>query len=280
MANQIMTAGTEVAALVPEQWSATFFRALKENFSMIPLIRRDYTNEISGLGDIVNVSTIPYGDAAQLIAEGEAFDAQSITATTTQIIVNSMAGRDFIVTRRAQLQSLDFMDEMRDVAAQALLEKLQDDVIAAIVPSASAPDHQIALDSAGVLALADILEAKQLLDLQSVEQANRHLVAGPTLYNDLYNVAQFSSRDYIPAGSPATSGRFDTQLLGFTPHLCVGAGSTAYLFHDSFMQLVMQDEVMVEAHSLGADGVRGMRYNSHILYGVKLMDSKRVVSLS
>lgn len=279
MADQIMTAGSELSALVPELWSAKFYDALEELFPFNSLVNRSYEGEIKNLGDIVNISTLPYADAATELAEGAKADADAITATNTQLVINTMAVKDFIITRRGDLQSIEFMDKMRDVAVHALMEKLQDDIISAFVPSASAPDHSIAYDSGSTLALADLLEAKELLDEQSVPQEGRHFCVGSAQYNDLYNVSSFVSKDFIPAGSPVTSGKFETQLAGFMPHLCIAASNTTYLFHESFMEMAIQDELTVQRDSLLPQGKRAERISSHVLYGIKLMDSKRCVTI-
>ena len=168
MADAILTQGTELAALSPEVWSSKMYDTLREKFVFQDVVSREYEGQIRAMGDIVHVQEVPLVDAASLLAEQGVADADTVTVTDHTITINSRAHKDFIVTKKAQLQSLPFMDKLRDVAIHSVLDKLEADIVSAISPSASAPDHQIAYDFGTTLALADILEAKELLDDASV----------------------------------------------------------------------------------------------------------------
>lgn len=280
MADQLITAGTEASAIVPELWSARFYEVLLAELPFNASISRDYEGEISDLGDIVNISTIPEFSGATELAEGARNDADAVTITKQQLVINKRLVKDFIVTKRAQLQSLPMMDKLREHAVYAIMKKMQSLIIADIVPSASAPDHDIAFDSGTTMALADILEAKELLDAADVPQDMRKLISGTNQYNDLFNISGFTSRDYIPAGSPVTSGAIATPVLGFEAQMTSELGNVAYLFHPSFMTMAIQDNLGIEAFNLGVDGVRGSRVNVDLLFGLKQLDNVRVVKLS
>jgi len=278
MANQIIgTAQTTV--IIPEIWSARFYDVLVDRLPFIDSVDQSYAGEIQSLGDIVNISTIPEFDQATLLGEGASADAESITLTGQQLTINSRAHKDVIVTKKAQLQSLSFMDKLRDKMIYSINKKIQADIISAIVPSASAPDHAISYDSATTLALADILEAKELLDTQNVEESNRIAVMGAAQWNDLFNITGFVSKDYIPAGSPITSGSITTPIAGFIPKMTNVVGNTSSWFHPSFLTMAIQQELNIAVYDLGVDGTRGTRVNMDILYGVKQLDNKRVVTI-
>jgi hypothetical protein len=138
----------------------------------------------------------------------------------------------------------------------------------------------IAYDSGTTLALADILEAKELLDTQNVDEMNRVGVCGASQWNDLFNITGFTSRDYIPAGSPLTSGSINTPVAGFEMKMTNVVGTTSYWFHPSFLTMAVQQALNIAVYDLGVDGVRGSRVNADILYGIKQLDNKRVVSIS
>jgi len=148
------------------------------------------------------------------------------------------------------------------------------------VPSAATPDHQIAYTAGTTLALADILATKELLDLQNVPEEGRISVKGAAQWNDIFNITGFTSRDFIPAGSPLTSGSLPTPIAGFLPKMTNVIGNTSYWFHPSFLTLAIQDQLNIEVFNLGVDGVRATRVNSDVLYGIKQLDNLRVVSLS
>lgn len=275
-----MTTGTEVAAIVPEVWSAKYYEVLLDKLPFNDSVDKSYEGEISNIGDIVNISSIPEFSDAELLAEGANGDADSVTITGQQLTINSRAYKDFIITKRSQLQSLSFMDNLRDKAIFAIMKKMQADIITNIVPSASSPDDTIAYDSGSTLALADILEAKELLDTQNVPDENRVAVMGAAQWNDIFNITGFISRDFIPAGSPLTSGSLPSPIAGFMPKMTNVVGSTSYWFHPSFLTLAVQDALNISVYDLGVQGNRSFRLNCDVLYGIKQLDDERVVSIA
>lgn len=279
MADQIMTKGTELDGITPELWSAAFYPTLLEKMPFNDSVSRDYEGEIRALGDIVNINDFPQFDLAQEILEDERADADSISANKQQLVINKQLVKDYILTKRALTQSLDAQNALRDLALHSIMKKMQQIIIAEIVPSASAPDHQIAYDSSTTLALADILEAKELLDNQDVEETGRVMIVGAAQYNDLFNITGFTSRDYIPAGSPITSGAIQTPVLGFQFKWTSEAANVSYFFHPIFLTMAVQQTPEVNLYDLGVDGKRALRVNMDVLFGVKQLSNLRVVQV-
>lgn len=279
MANQLMTT-TNTAAIIPEVWSSKFYDVLLDKLPFIASVDMSYNGEIQNIGDIVNISTIPEFDQATLLAEGASGDADAVTITGQQLTINSRAFKDVIITKKSQLQSLSFMDGLRDKMIFSINKKIQADIITNIVPSASSPDHQISYDSGTQLTLLDILESKELLDTANVDEDNRVAVLGAAQTNDLFSITGFISRDYTPAGSPLTSGAITTPICGFSVRMTNVVGNTSYWFHPSFLTMAIQQNLNLALYDLGVDGVRGTRLNADILYGIKQLDNKRVVSIS
>jgi len=279
MANQIMKAGTELSAIVPELWSQKFYDTLLAALPFNDLISRDYEGEIKALGDTVNISQFPQFDLAQEIAEDEQVDADGVTVSSQQLVINKQVVKDYIITNRAQIQSLEHANALRDLASYSIMKKMQKTIIETIVPNAAAPDHAIAYDSGTTLALADILEAKELLDAQNVPEEGRSMVLGAAQANDMFNIVGFVSRDFIPAGSPLVSGQFQTPVVGFSVKMTTEAGNTAYLFHPQFMSMAVQQAPEVKVFDLGVQGQRAERVNMTVLWGLKQLDGLRVVTI-
>lgn len=277
--DEIMTAGANLSAIVPEVWSSRYYDVLLAELAFTPLISTDYQGEISDLGDTVNVSTFPEFDDGEELAEDGRSDARAITVTGQQLVINKRVVKDFIVTKKAILQSLPHMDKLRELAIYAILKKIEKTIISTIVPNAAAPDHTIAFDSGTTLALADLLEGKELLDDQNVPAGDRHAVLGSAQTNDIFNITGFTSRDFIDGSGPLSTGQVPAKLLGFAPHFTTLAGNVAYLFHRSFMTMASQQGMDVKEYDLGVDGKRGTRVNLDTLYGLKQMDAKRVVTI-
>lgn len=282
MSDQVMTGGTELDAIRPELWSAKWYSTLLASLPMNGSVARDYEGEIRQLGDIINATQWPEFDAAEEILENQKVDADAVTATNIQLTINKQVVKDYIVTDRAKLQTLEHTDALRDLVIHSIMKKMQSIIFDLVVPSASAPDHTIAYDSGSTLALADVLEAKELLDAQNVpDDGSRCLVAGAAQFNDLFNIASFTSRDYIDMAAPIENASFASRLLGFIPKMTTEAASnTTYLFHPSFMQLAVQQGLNVKVFDQGVDGRRSTRVNTDVLFGVKQFSNLRVVTVA
>lgn len=282
MADSVMKASSETSAIIPEIWSSDFYETLLAELPFNALISTDYEGDISDLGDTVNVPSIPEFAEGDELAEDERADAAALTISSQQLVINKRVVRDFIVTKLALLQSQPVMDQLKQMAIYAVLKKMQSLIIAAIVPSAAAPDHTVAYASGTTLALADLLGVKELLDTQNVPLSDRHSVLGAAQVNDVFNITGFTSSDFLTAGQSGVlqSGELPAQLLGFRPHQTTVVGNTSYHFHRSFMQMAVQQGMNVAEFDLGVDGKRATRVNVDVLFGLKQFDNKRVATIA
>ena len=277
--DQVMTAATELDALRPEVWSASFYPTLLEALPFNDSVARSYEGDIKQLGDIVNITSFPQFSDAQSVQEGEKVDAEGITAANTQLTVNQMLVKDFIVTDLAQIQTIDASNALRDLAFHAILKKMQAYIISLIVPSASSPDHSIAFDSGTTLGLADILEAKELLDNADVpDDGSRNMILGAAQWNDIFNITGLTSRDFV-SGVSMESGSLPARVLGFMPKMTSEAGNVSYLFHPIFMQVAVQRGLSVKVYDMGGQGYRQARVNCTMLFGAKQVSNLRVVTI-
>lgn len=280
MADQEHKASAELSVLVPEIWSQKYYDVLLAELPFRGLIDNSYEGEISAKGDTVKISTFPEFDEAAVIAEDQKSDADSITVTQQSLVIDSRVVKDFIITNKATLQSLPAMDKLRELAIYSINKKIQSLIVAAISPSASAPDHQIAYDSGTTLALADMLEAKELLDDQDVPQSDRSMVLGSAQLNDVFNITGFTSSDFLVSGAPLATGQLPSALLGFKPEFTTEVGNTSYFSHKSFMTIAAQKGISVTQYDLGVEGKRAARINVDTLLGIKQLDNLRVVTIS
>jgi len=280
MADQVMKTSAELSAIVPELWSARFYDVLLSDLPFNASISRDYEGEIADLGDIVNISTVPEFAEADELVEGARQDADAVTVTKQQLVINKRLVKDFIVTKKAQLQSLPVMDKLREHAVYSIMKKMQSLIIAEIAPNTPTPEHNITFGTGTTLALSDILNAKNLLDASDVGQGDRKMISGVSQYNDLFSITGFVSRDFIPSGSPTTQGAILTPVLGFEAMMTSELGNEAYFFHPSFLTMAVQQQLDIKVYDLGVDGQRGSRVNTDLLFGLKQLDGKRVVKIS
>jgi hypothetical protein len=280
MADEIMTTGTELSVIVPQIWSQNYYDSLLATLPFNAVVSKDYEGEIQNMGDTVKISTFPEFDEAEVVDEDERATASALTVTQQSLVINNRVVKDFIVTNKALMQSLPTMNKLRDLAIYSIQKKMQSLIIAATIPSASSPDHAIAYDSGTTLALADMLEAKELKDAADVPMANRHFVVGAAQLNDIFNITGFTSSDFITASSPLQSGNLPPALLGYMPHFTSVVGNTSYWFHASYLTLASQKGISVQEYDLGVDGKRATRVNVDTLFGLKQLDNTRIVTLS
>lgn len=280
-ADEVMTTGSELSAIVPEVWSKRYYDVLLADLVFAPIIDANYQGDITDLGDTVNISQFPEFDEGEELAEDAASQARAISVTGQQLVINKRVVKDFIVTKTAILQSLPAMDKLRELAVYSILKKIQSTIIATIIPSASAPDNTVAFDSGTTLALADLLEVKEDGDNINWPTAERHMVLGSAQLNDLFNITGFTSSDFVLSGGVLQSGQVPEMLLGFRPHFTsvLTAANVAYFFHPSFMTMASQQGMQVKEYDLGVGGTRATRVNLDTLYGLKQLDNTRVITL-
>lgn len=280
MADDVMKTSVETSVIVPSIWSNKFYDALLSELPFNSIINKDYEGEIQALGDTVKISSIPeFGDAVEF-AEDQRVDASAVTITQQSLVINKQVAKDFIVTKKSQLQSLPFVDKLRDLAIYSIMKKIENTIISALIPSPSAPDHAIAYDSGTTMALADILEIKELLDNNDVPMADRSMVNGAAQLNDIFNITGFTSSDFLVSGAPLQTGQVPLQLLGFMPKFTTLVSNTSFFLHKSAMTAAFQKGMDINMYDLGVDGKRAMRVNVDVLYGLKLLDNTRLATLS
>jgi hypothetical protein len=280
MADAVMRTSSEVSVLVPQIWSRRYYDVLLATLPFNSVVSKDYEGEIQALGDRVKISTFPEFADAEEVAEDAKVDADSITVTQQELVINKRIAKDFILTSKAMLQSLPAMEKLQELAIYSIQKKIQKLIIALIVPNAAAPDHSIAYDSGTTLALADMLEAKELLDAQDVPMSDRHMVVGSAQLNDIFNITGFTSSDFLVSGAPLQTGQLPPALLGFMPHFTTEVANTSYFFHSSFFTMAAQQGLNVQQYDLGVEGKRAMRVNVDTLIGMKQLDGLRVVTIS
>jgi len=281
MADAVMTGDNQLLVLRPEIWSALFYDTLLESLPFNAIVARDYQGDIQALGDRVHITEFPQFDEAEDIAEDQRVDADDITALQINLIINHEVVKDYIVTDRAKVQTIEHEAALRNLVFHSIMKKMQTILIADTVPSPAAPDHSIAYDSGTTLALIDILAAKELLDNANVaDDGTRCMILDSPQWNDIFNITGLTSRDFIAAGSPLQEGSLPAQVLGFNPKMTTEANDVAFFFHPSYMQLAVQRDLLVKSFDLGVDGKRAMRVNSTFLFGNVQADDIRVVTVS
>lgn len=270
----------DLANLIPEIWSPNIFQELRNNLLLANVFNRDYEGELANLGDVVRVNTIIAPEAELLTDDKQTFSSEQMEVTQQTITVNKRASAAFEFTSLAQLQSQSFEMDAREALVYALMKKIEQDMISILIPSSTTPDHLIAPTAASDLAAIDIAYIRTLMSKALIPRSNRFLFLDPQYYGDLITKQTIASRDFVPAGSPTSTGLLTEPLYGFTigEHDLLPA-DVGYAIHRSACTMVMQQGVRLKISDLHTQKKYGYLMSADIVYGIKLMDDKRIVKI-
>lgn len=277
MDNKMMRTSNETSAIVPEKWSAKFYDVLLAMLVFRDSVDDSYEGEIQDIGDTVNINTVPEFSDAELLPEDAAGDADRVTIGQKKLLINKRIFKDFVVTKKSLLQSLPFVSKLEDHAVYAVMKKIEKLIISEISP---VPANQLSYASGTTLAFADILDAKLQLDLADVPLSDRSMTVGASQMNDIFNITDFKSSDFITSGAPVVTGQLPPALLAFVPKFTTLVGDTSYFFHRSFLTIAAQRGLNVDEYDLGVQGKRASRINTDVLFGLEQLDGERVVTIS
>lgn len=277
MSDELMRSRVELNAINPEVWSSLWYPTLLENLVWVDSIAMDYQGDMNGRGDTVHITNFPqFGDAVDL-AEGSRVDAQALTPTGQSLVVNHEIAQDFSVTQKAIIQTIEAQDKLREHAFFSILKKIDQIVYADVAPSAAAPDHITSYASGTTLALADLLDAQEALNTQNVpDNGQRVGVIGVAQNSDLFNIAGFVSRDFVPNANALSSGAITTPVMGFKIKFTTMVGTVSTFFDPIFMQMAVQRNAVPQVYDQGVIGQRSFRTNLTVLFGNKQCSNLRV----
>lgn len=269
----------ELDNLIPEIWSAKMYQELRNDVMFANIFSREYEGEIKNFGDVVNVQQI-VAPSGEIITDDKAlFQSSTMVVNRIAITANKRASAAFEFTDLAQLQSMAFQADAQEALLYAIRLKLESDIIAGLVPSASTPDHTIAPASASDLAAADLGSIRTLLSNAKVPVSNRKLLLAPSYYGDLLSKTQVTSADFVN-GNSAQQGVV-SQFMGFEimEHNLLSS-DVGYAVHPSAMLLVMQQDIRIKISDLHSQNKYGYLLSADMVYGFTLADNKRIVSIS
>lgn len=276
---EVTTGKADIPSLIATSWSPIIYQELRAKVAFLNLFARDYEGSIKAIGDTVKVNTInaPVGEI--LANDKTAFSSELMSVSTFSVTANKRASAAFKVTNMASLQSLSFIQDAQEALRYSLMAQMEADILAALVPSAAAPDHQIAPAVPGTLAAADVNSLRTLLSIAKVPGNNRYLALSPSYYGDLLNTNSLMSKDFSNSNDQ-DNGQV-VKALGFNifEHDILG-NDLGYAFHPSALQLVMQTGVEVKFSDLHANHEYAGLISANIIYGFTLADDKRIAKIA
>lgn len=273
---------TALNNLIPEIWSPNIYQELRNNLLLGEVFNRDYEGEIANMGDTVRVNQIVAPEGEILTDDRQTFSSEQMVVNQVLVIADKRASASFEFTNLAQLQSQSFERDAQEALVYAIRKKMEEDMLSILIPSSASPDHTIAPAAASDFAAVDVATCRTLMSLQKIPKTNRYLILDPQYYGDLITKQTIASRDYVPAGSPVTNtGIISEPLYGFSiaEHDILGA-DVGYAIHRTAATLVMQQGVRIQISNLHSNKKYGYLLSADLVYGIKLMDNKRIVKIT
>lgn len=270
---------SQMANLIPEMWSPIMYDELRNNLMLAEFFEKSYEGVIANMGDIVRVNQVNAPNGEILTDDTQAFASEALSITQKTLTVNKRASASFEISDLAQLQSQSFEGEVQQALIYAIRKKIEQDIIDALVPSTSSPDHDIAPASASDLAAADIAGMRKLLRVAKVPTNGLGLFLDPAYYADILTKTQLVSKDF-QGGMPTENGNVGN-LFGFQvrEHDLLSA-DIGFACHPSALQMVMQQGLRIKISDLHAQKKYGYLISADIVYGISLFDNTRIVKIS
>ena len=206
-------------------------------------------------------------------AENTDLTAQELTFASDTIALNLHKAIYAKLERIAGIQATpDVVAEILSESANELALQVDKDIIVELRKvSESTPDHaiQYADTSGNVMAKADVLEARRLLNKAKVPLMNRFMVISPDKEKEMLNISDFVKANEYGSTRPIQNGELG-QVYGFTVLMHTELADDEVLaYHPSHVGIAMQlqPEFRTDFQLRSVSD----EFLLHQIYGVKVM---------
>ena len=268
---------TEVSATSMDVIASIVQDTLKQESKLLPLISDYSAFAVKGAASVKVPRRTQFTAADK--AENTALTAQELTFAVDQISLDKNKAIYAALEKVAELQATPNVEsEIIMEMAKELALQVDKDIFAQIALASSAsPDHRIAFVGSDV-AQTDLLQARYLLNVQSVPMDGRFLGIAPDQEKALLSISDFVRADAYGSAGGLVAGEIG-RLYGMTVVMSnVFTAARAYVWHKSAVGFAQQ---MTPEYSTDVDLKNTAKeYLLQHVYGVKVLDSgKRQVLL-
>ncbi|MHA2063540.1 MAG: phage capsid protein [Candidatus Thorarchaeota archaeon] len=195
MARMTTTTGDK---FIPEIWSNEVIAEYEKN---LPVGRKTKRLGHNGkAGDTIHLPQISNLVANDMSQTGEV-SAQAITESEVQVLLNKWKESSFRCNDLLKVQSkYNLRGYYTGKAGYAIAQRTEIDILTEMATGAGASqdaDGTAASAAGGAVTVAGVLKAIQTLDDNDVPQNDRCLVIEPAERNNMLQIAQFTSVDYL-----------------------------------------------------------------------------------
>jgi hypothetical protein len=270
----------QIANMIPTAWSPLLYQELRNKVAYLNLFARDYEGEIKEKGNTVKVNQVKAPTGEILTNDKDTFNPEELQVGQFEITADRRAVASFEITDMAKLQSLDFQMEVANALVYSIQLQMEKDIQSVMIPSAAAPDHQLAALIGSSFDVVDVIALRNLLaEAKVMFGEDTYLALGSTYYGSLLGKNQVVSSDFGSVND-LMAGEV-RKLSGFKVFEHVLESATkAVAFHKSAVQVVAQTQVNVKVSDLHVNKKFGYLVSADIVYGRKLADDKRIANLA
>jgi len=256
---------------IPEVFSKKLQAKFYSQTMLSEVTTNEYEGEISGLGNKVNIRTVP---AVSVADYSGSISYSDVTSSTIELDINKAKSYAFKVDDILREQAdIDFMNEAANDAAQNMKIAIEQDVFANVAAGSSLTDINgtpANVTSANVL--GHILDAGQQLDENNIPEDGRFMIINPAVATVLKQSElrqAYLTGDSVSPLRNGFIGTVDRFNMYVSNNLSTTSGVTSGLYgHPKAVAYASQmtNTETVRLESSFGDGVRGLA-----VYGYKVI---------
>lgn len=256
---------------IPEVFSRKLQAKFYSQTVLSEVTTNEYEGEISGLGNKVNIRTVPAVSVADYTGS---LSYSDVTSSTIELNIDKAKSYAFKVDDILKEQAdIDFMNEAANDAAQNMKIAIEQDVFANVAAGSSLTDINATpsnITAANVLGF--ILDAGQQLDENNIPEDGRFMIINPavaTLLKQSELRQAYLTGDNVSPLRNGFIGTVDRFNMYVSNNLSTSAGVTSGLYgHPKAIAYASQmtNTETVRLESSFGDGVRGLS-----VYGYKVI---------
>ncbi len=206
---------------------------LRKNAVMAGLVHRDYSNDfVAGVGDTITIRK-PATFTVKDFVEATGIEVQDATESKQTVKMDKFYDVSFAVTSKDLTMNIsDFSEQLLVPAMMAFRDKID----AEIIKVAETATHTVT-HAEGLIAPADVISARKLLNDGATPLSMRSLVVGTQAEADLLSSELFVSAEKV--GS--TEGLKEASLgrkFGFDTYVDQNVGKKSLAFHKNALAFV------------------------------------------
>ena len=256
---------------IPEVFSKKLQAKFYAQTVLSEVTTNEYEGEISGLGNKVNIRTVPAVTVADYTGS---LSYSDVTSSTIELDINKAKSYPFKVDDILRMQAdIDFMNEAAGDAAQNMKIAIEQDVFANVAAGSSLTDiNSTPADITSSTVLGHILSAGEQLDDNNIPEEGRFMIVNPavaTLIKQSELRQAYLTGDSVSPLRNGFIGKIDRFNMYVSNNLSTTSGVTSGLYgHPKAIAYASQmtNTETVRLESSFGDGVRGLS-----VYGYKVI---------